>query len=562
MKKIIIEHWIVLLIFIIAIFLRFYQLSSVPPSLNWDEAALGYNAYSILQTGKDEYGSVLPLVFKSFGDFKPGIYVYLTVPFVAVFGLNEFSTRTASSLFGALTVLAIYFLVLELFSRKRLAIISALFLAISPWHLLLSRPAYESIVAVFFNVCAILFFLKFIKKSSILFFLLSSLSFLISIYTYQVSKLFVPLIVFGLIGFWFKEVKNLINLKIISVAIVAILLSSPLYLGTLFGGQGGRLEVFSALSYPQTQEEINNLAIEDQTKSDSTMFQLWHNQPYYLARIVLYHYLNHFSSNFLFFSQDSQNSRTAITDNGMMYLFDILFLTFGVYVFVKYYSKKPGFFTFFWLLISPISAAITRDLIAPIRAANLIIPLVIFSSFGADYLIDKLKTLAKVGILIGTILIFFMIWNFWFLADSYFVHNPELGSRDWLYGHKEAVKIIESYKNQADRIIFTTNYNEPYIFNLFYSKYPPENFQKQAKLEMIRGQFDVGEVPGFDKYVFRPIYWPNDRDLKNTLIIGAEMELPVKDIERDIALGKVEVVGDIKFLDGSKSLQIVLTKNR
>ena len=68
--------------------------------LLWDEAALGYNAYSILETGRDEYGQILPIIFKSFGDYKPGFYVYLTLPFIKVFGLNELSVRLPSIILG------------------------------------------------------------------------------------------------------------------------------------------------------------------------------------------------------------------------------------------------------------------------------------------------------------------------------------------------------------------------------------------------------------------------------------------------------------------------------
>ena len=75
-------------IVLLAIFLRFYQLGKNPPHLNWDEAALGYNAYSLLSTGRDEYGKSFPLSFRSFDDYKPPLYVYLTIPSVAVFGLN------------------------------------------------------------------------------------------------------------------------------------------------------------------------------------------------------------------------------------------------------------------------------------------------------------------------------------------------------------------------------------------------------------------------------------------------------------------------------------------
>ena len=97
-------------IFALALFLRIYKLGSCPVGFLWDEAALGYNGYSILKTGRDEYGKFLPIIFKSFGDYKPGLYVYLTVPSIAIFGLTEFSTRLPAAIFGSLTVLLIYFL--------------------------------------------------------------------------------------------------------------------------------------------------------------------------------------------------------------------------------------------------------------------------------------------------------------------------------------------------------------------------------------------------------------------------------------------------------------------
>ena len=88
-KKFFKENWILILILIVAAFLRLFKLGSFPVSLTWDETALGYNAFSLLKTGRDEYGKLLPLVLKSFGDYKPALYSYLTVPSVLIFGLNE-----------------------------------------------------------------------------------------------------------------------------------------------------------------------------------------------------------------------------------------------------------------------------------------------------------------------------------------------------------------------------------------------------------------------------------------------------------------------------------------
>src|SRR3989304_6317172 len=109
-----IKKYYLLIILGIAIVLRLWKLGSIPPSLTSDEASLGYNAYSILKTGRDEYGQFLPIIFKSFGDYKPGLYVYSTVPFVAFFGLNEFSVRLPSAIAGVIAVWLLYKIVSSL----------------------------------------------------------------------------------------------------------------------------------------------------------------------------------------------------------------------------------------------------------------------------------------------------------------------------------------------------------------------------------------------------------------------------------------------------------------
>src|SRR3989344_8165914 len=101
-------------IILLSIVLRFYQLGINPPSLDWDEASIGYNAYSILKTCADEYGNRLPLSFRSFDDYKPPVYIYLTVISVALFGLTEFAARFPTAVIGVLAVIVVYCLVQEL----------------------------------------------------------------------------------------------------------------------------------------------------------------------------------------------------------------------------------------------------------------------------------------------------------------------------------------------------------------------------------------------------------------------------------------------------------------
>src|SRR3990167_2712527 len=102
-----------ILIIALAFALRFWRLDSYP-ALNADEAAIGYNAYSLIQTGKDEHGNPWPIHFQSFNDYKPGFYFYLVVPFVKLLGLNEWSVRIPNALLGVATVYILYLLVKEL----------------------------------------------------------------------------------------------------------------------------------------------------------------------------------------------------------------------------------------------------------------------------------------------------------------------------------------------------------------------------------------------------------------------------------------------------------------
>lgn len=116
-----IKNWWLIAILTLAAVLRLWNLSNVAPHLTQDEASLGYNAYSILKTGKDEYGQLFPVIFKSFGDYKPGLYIYLTVPSVAIFGLNEFAVRLPSALAGIISVYLVFLVSNLLFKEKKLS---------------------------------------------------------------------------------------------------------------------------------------------------------------------------------------------------------------------------------------------------------------------------------------------------------------------------------------------------------------------------------------------------------------------------------------------------------
>jgi len=99
-KKIVNRPYVLLFaIILIAFLLRVIKLSDIPASLSHDEVAIGYNAWSILKTGRDEYGVKFPLLFRSFDDYKLPGYVYLTAFSEFIFGLTPFAVRFPSAFF-------------------------------------------------------------------------------------------------------------------------------------------------------------------------------------------------------------------------------------------------------------------------------------------------------------------------------------------------------------------------------------------------------------------------------------------------------------------------------
>ena len=151
-------NWKIVIILSLAAILRFIWLNQVPPALNWDEAAIGWNAKTIFHTRRDEYGTRLPISFKSFGDYKSPVYIYLTAPVVGIFGTNPISIRFVSALAGIISVYLLYLIG---------GLTAATLLAISPWHIMLSRPAFEPSLALMFILSGIYFFLQAMKKISL-----------------------------------------------------------------------------------------------------------------------------------------------------------------------------------------------------------------------------------------------------------------------------------------------------------------------------------------------------------------------------------------------------------
>lgn len=473
-----------LLIIIVSFTVRFFRSTTYPPLL-WDEASIGYNAYSILKTAKDEHGSFLPLIFKSFGDYKPGLYIYLTVPFVWLFGLNPLSVRLLSIITGSLTPLLIYLLIKTIKpGNQKLALLSSFLLAITPFHIHFSKAAWETNLYTFSLVLASLLFYKFILNLSNKYLLFSSLIFCLSLFIYQSAKIITPLFVLFLFLQNFNSFKPLKKHIFYFLVPIGIVYSNILF-GLFFSSDANRLKVLSVFAYSPTATE--NQQILD--ASGYTRFLLFNNKYVYFLRLVLSHYFNHFSPKFLFFDGDWQNARHSTVYQGVLLLPSLLLLPLGL---LKTKKDKLDLFFLFWLLVAPVPSCLSRDSISAVRSASMVIPLTYFTAKGIMFVSKFLLPV------LFTFLIFYLIF-----LDFYFNHNLKTNPDQYLFGYHQAIDFVIKTKSLYKTIYMTDSYNQPYIFYLFYSAYPPQTYQASANLTT--NSYDTGYVGQIDNIKFGPV---------------------------------------------------------
>ena len=562
-------NWKLVTILLVAFILRVWNLNVNPPSLSSDEAALGYNAYSILKTGKDEYGKLLPIIFKSFGDYKPGLCVYLTVPFVFLFGLNEWSVRLPSALAGVVGVYLLYSIVKKFIdydflqvetkvSSRSLALISSLIFALAPWHVYFSRGGWEANISLTLTLAGIYFFIKALKNNKFLIF--SSVFFALTFIAYQGAKLATTIVLFTLaVLFWkncigfFKDCRK----TLFFAFVLASLIASPSIL-SFSQGQTGRLTVFSVFSYPRPVDYIEKMLFQNNEKIGDLNYLLFHNEPLNYTRAILGRYFNHFSARFLFFDGDYQNPKHSSPNQGMLMFYDLLLLPFGFY----YLGRSKGAFKKFillLLLLTPLPAVLTRDQVQAVRALNMIVPLTLVSSLGGLSLIIFFRRLFKNSKAMASIAIvaflFILTTSLVYFLDSYFIHQPIHNAKYWNWGYKQIIKTLLPIQDNYKIVYFQQGYDQPYIYYLFYSRYDPKAYQKQAKLSYYLGP-DVGLVETLDNIDFAGWSWPFATGEKSTLTIGNGVAIP-----SDFSRKDYNLISEIKYPDNfMTAFRIVETK--
>jgi 4-amino-4-deoxy-L-arabinose transferase-like glycosyltransferase len=545
MKKI-----ILILILILASALRLWQIGQVPLSLDWDEPALGYNAYSLMLTGKDEYGKSFPVVLESFGDYKPALYAYLIIPFLPVFGLTAVAVRLPSAIIGIGAVLLTYFLAKEFLKRTDVALIATFLLAVSPWHMQFSRVAFESSVGMAFNLAGMLFFVKGLKKPSLL--SASAIFFSLSIYTYQSEKLFVPLILLVLIGVYWQRLIAIPKKYSILAVLLLIIISLPITYFTLTNQNGlARAKGVSILSNTNSLLQRNVKIVQKDKASHDLLGQLFDNRRIVYAKAVIQGYLSHFDPNWYFITGDATN-RHHVPQMGIMYIIELPFLLLGFYFLLFnssfLISKKTKLFIILWILVTPIPASFTTGVPHAVRTLNFLPSFQLITAIGivnAYLLFNKLFKSSGIKLTVQGLIALFFLFNFIFYLNQYFVQQNYFFAGDWNYGYSQLVDFLKPIHLKYKKVIVSNQgyMDQSYIFFLFYQKYDPTKYQAEGGTRS-SGIERVGNK--FSNYEFRQFNYYDEKTLP-VLLVGTDHDLSQE----------FKVIKRIYFLDGTEAIRVV-----
>ena len=527
---------ILFIIFFLSFLVRLYQLDRIPIGLNIDEASMGYNAFSLLQTGKDRYGQVFPVIFRSFGSFQAPLYTYFTVPVIFLFGANIFAVHLVSALSGFIVVCVTFLIAfVGLKHNFKQAIAVTVVVAFTPWSILFTRFGTEASLGLALFVLSIAFFI--LSLSKIQFFILATFFLGLSTHAYY-SERVISVIFF--IGFIFLFFKKLLRYKF------WVILGISVFITTLIP----HLVISGSGAFTRRLEQVNYFSEETFLKQDENLRNLPLGRGIYITREFLSQYVAYFSPRNLFFDPDPQGAR-SIPDLSVFYSWMVVPFFIGIYHLLKKKSLPVIKILILVILISPIPAALTRDPFYTIRTLVFLWSISFVIGIGVYNLLIKISNFyLKFGLILAVVL--FSAVSFYI---SYFILFKYERAENFGYSYIKLLEFIEQNKDFSQKRFVVDNARDlgVGIRMAFLKKYDPLKLQQtlQPKVgDMYYSSLEIPEEYILDNIEARPIFWKTDLN-KEQILVGDYLAISDEQIEKH----KLKFEFEIKDLSGQVKLK-------
>lgn len=480
------EFLILLFIFLLALFLRFYKLGEIPVYFHQDEVMNGYVGRFVLSNGQDPYGNKWPLLyFNRFGDYPPILPMYLSGVSTFIFGVNEFAVRFPSAFFGALLVLPLFFLGKLIFQDNKTALFASFILAILPWHIVLSRATAEGILGLTFSISAIFLLLKGIRDTRKNLILYALVLFFITYFLYPSFRVLTPLILLPAPFLIEKNIKNLRQVLIFSIIFFFFL---TLWISSTSWGKGRFLQtsIFNNSSVVNEIKASNTALSNDEGRNNVLVARIFHNKIIGYFNVLGNQYLSYFSTPFLFV-KGGLPTRYNVPDQGLFYNL-IFFLILAAFLpFGKRINNNLFVYLLWLLLIAPIPAALTVDDVPNVhRAVFMIVPVVFLAAFGFSKLEEfthnfKYKSISLV-LVVATVL---LALEFIYFFHQYSAHEASVKSVLRNGGDKELISYIK--ENNFSNVIMPVYDTLPFYY-LFFTNNFNASYAGKFKQDITVGQ--------------------------------------------------------------------------
>ena len=502
---------------------RTFRLDGVPPGFHWDEACVGYDAYSILKTGRDHHGHFLPLNEEGFNDYRRPLLTYSLIPLIEVLGLNVSTVRLGAALWGISDLVAITTLAGLMLGWPGAAA-AAVFAAVSPWHLSFSRVALQGGSGAAIISIATLFFWLWLKSRRSIWLYLSAFVFGLSLYSFTIADAFTPLFLAFLALLYWREFRDAGGQSLRAAALF-VLLAIPL--------------AASFVMYPaQMNARFDWLSI----LTPGGCFGCTTTPLSVRLATSAAGFVGYFTPSFLFVHGDLGDHWTLIHVPGFGQLLpeQAPLIALALFALVAGRRRKTALFLLGWTVLATLPAAVIRPLGAnsaepgkllptawmvfdpstatlPVtpwlifshpdsrHAVLAMVPWILLSALGFVTLLELTSSRRALRIALCAALAAGTLFHAARFIRSYFIDYPVLAAPYFQYGWKQVMEHLGPRGDPAQRVVITKRGPEPYIYVLFFGHYPPERFQTEPVVSIGRsssGGVAAFNVYAFDRYVF------------------------------------------------------------
>lgn len=458
------------------------------PNLNEDEAAQGYNTYSVLKTGRDEYGK-LPIRYLSFGENKLPITGLLSAPLIALFGLNEDTIRLPVQLIGIFMPVLVYLLLISLFQKRSIGYVGALLTSANVWIHTMSRHQHEAVVLLAIIVIYLIVAINLKKSQSVAKIIFLALLYFLGLYTYHSAKVIMPVLaIWTFVLIWNNSQYRLLYL-------ISMIIATGLFLFTEYlapNNRIGQLAYFTSPAFNYAIEEGHNLGGS----------RLVYNKLTYAIYVVLKRFAYYFSPSFLIFGND-ENFRYGDIRVSLLTYIDYSAALIGlIYYWAKKQAHRVAVVALLILAVSPGIATVTSQ--TSTRNFVLVLPVILLSSYGLIQIMTNVSS-QKLRFCLGFILIvihslsLYSSWNNYF--GKYLTDPRTLSATQT--GMKEVALTAWSLSQEYKTVYVSNRYGQAYIYMLLYGgPFDPKEYQSIANTQPYN-EYGFWEQPKLtDKFIF------------------------------------------------------------